>query len=95
MRKQEVGICADRLQYLSEVLDAMCKIKGDRFPEIEVELCTLPGSLSASYTSVSLRKVMRFCNKSADAVNSRMRKYPKHFVEVISEELNSCRWTVK
>jgi hypothetical protein len=95
VRKQEVGVCADRLQYLSEVLDAMCEITGDRFPEIEVELCTLLGSLSATYTSVSLRKVMRFCNKSADAIDVKMGEYPKPFVTVIREKLNGCRWTLK
>jgi hypothetical protein len=87
VRKHEVGICADRLQYLGEVLDAIPKFKGDRFPEIEVGLSTLLGALSVSYTSVSLRKVMRFSNKSADAVDSRLRTYPKHFVKVISEKL--------
>jgi hypothetical protein len=95
VRKQEVGICADRLQYLSEVLDAMCKFKGDRFPEIEAELSTLLGALSVSYDSVCLRKVMRFCDKSADAVAVKMREYPKHFVTVVREKLNSCRWTIK
>jgi hypothetical protein len=95
VRKQEVGICADRLQYLSEVLEAMCKIKGDCFPEIETELSTLLGALSVSYESVSLRKVMRFCDKSADALDVKMREYPNHFATVIREKLNGCRWTIK
>ena len=38
MSTEEVAKCGDRLQYLYEVLYAIRKVKGKRFPDIEAEL---------------------------------------------------------
>ena len=74
MSNQQVGICGDRLQYLFEVLHAIRKVKRERFPDIEAELTALLGLLSFSRESVPFHEVMRFCDKCADAIDSKMRE---------------------
>ena len=74
MSNQEVGECGNRLQYLFEVLHVIRKINRDRFPEIEAELSRVLGLLTASCESVPFQEVMRFCDKCADAIDSKVRE---------------------
>ena len=74
MSNQQVGICADRLQYLFEVLHVIRKIKRDRFPDIEAELTALLGLLASSCESLPFHEVMSICDKCADAIESKMRE---------------------
>jgi len=74
MSNQEVGECGNRLQYLFEVLHVIRKIKGARFPDIEAELSKMLSSLTASCESVPFQEVMRFCDKCADAIDSKVRE---------------------
>ena len=74
MSTQEVGACGNRLQYLFEVLHAIRTLKGRRFHEIEVELSSLLGVLTVSSEYITFQEVMRFCDKCAGAIDSKVRE---------------------
>jgi hypothetical protein len=74
MSTQEVAKCADRLQYLYEVLYAIRIAQGRRFPDIEAELTMVLRMLIVSRKSVAFQEVMRLCDKCANAIDSRMRE---------------------
>jgi hypothetical protein len=76
MSTEEVAKCGDRLQYLYEVLYAIRKVKGKRFPDIEAELPMLLRVLILSREYVPFQEVMRLCDKCANAIDSRMRECP-------------------
>jgi hypothetical protein len=76
MSTEEVAKCADRLQYLYEVLYGIRRVTGGRFPDIEADLSTVLGWLIVSRESIAFEEVMRLCDKCANAVDSRMRECP-------------------
>jgi hypothetical protein len=94
MSTQEVAKCGDRLQYLYEVLYAIRKSKGKRFPEIEAELSMLLRLLIVSREYVAFQEVVRLCDKCANAVDSRMRECPNNLYRrrgLTAEVVNSPR----
>jgi hypothetical protein len=74
MSNHEIGECGDRLQWLFEVLHAIRKIKGDRFPDIEAELSTMLRMVTVSYESIPFQEVMRLCDKCAEAIDFSLRE---------------------
>jgi hypothetical protein len=78
MSMQEVAKCADRLQYLYEVLYAIRKVTGRRFQDIEAELTMVLRLLTVYRKSVAFQQVMRLCDKCSSAVDSKMREYPNN-----------------
>lgn len=76
MSTQEVAKCSDRLQNLYEVLYAIRKLKGKRFPDIEAELTMILRLLIVSREYVAFQQVMRLCDKCANAIDSRMQECP-------------------